>query len=36
VVNLANAEDLPGHGDAIRARFAGGEQCLREWEVPGQ
>ncbi|WP_037581586.1 histidinol dehydrogenase [Phaeacidiphilus oryzae] len=28
VVNLANAEDLPGHGDAIRARF--------EWEVPGQ
>jgi len=27
VVNLANAEDLPGHGDAIRARF--------DWEVPG-
>ncbi|MDH6109972.1 histidinol dehydrogenase [Kitasatospora sp. MAP12-15] len=28
VVNLANAEDLPGHGDAIRARF--------DWTVPGQ
>ncbi|WP_280699874.1 histidinol dehydrogenase [Kitasatospora sp. GP82] len=27
VVNLANAEDLPGHGDAIRARF--------DWTVPG-
>jgi histidinol dehydrogenase len=26
VVNLANAEDLPGHGDAIRARFG--------WTVP--
>ena len=26
VVNLANAEDLPGHGDAIRARF--------DWTVP--
>ncbi|MFD0573043.1 histidinol dehydrogenase [Kitasatospora gansuensis] len=28
VVNLANAEDLPGHGDAIKARF--------EWTVPGE
>ncbi|MFF7988683.1 histidinol dehydrogenase [Kitasatospora xanthocidica] len=27
VVNLANAEDLPGHGDAIKARF--------DWTVPG-
>jgi histidinol dehydrogenase len=36
VVNLANAEDLPGHGDAIRARFAEGEQCPSDWEVPGQ
>ena len=26
VVNLANAEDLPGHGDAVRARF--------DWTVP--
>ncbi len=26
VVNLADAEDLPGHGDAIRARF--------DWTVP--
>ncbi|AXI77056.1 histidinol dehydrogenase [Peterkaempfera bronchialis] len=26
VVTLANAEDLPGHGDAIRARF--------DWETP--
>jgi histidinol dehydrogenase len=26
VVTLANAEDLPGHGDAIRARF--------DWSVP--
>ncbi|MDL9937456.1 histidinol dehydrogenase [Gordonia sp. ABSL1-1] len=24
VVTLADAEDLPGHGDAIKARFAGG------------
>ncbi|MEY9843451.1 histidinol dehydrogenase [Streptacidiphilus sp. BW17] len=28
VVTLANAEDLPGHGDAIRARF--------DWTVPNQ
>lgn len=27
VVNLAEAEDLPGHGDAIKARF--------DWTVPG-
>jgi histidinol dehydrogenase len=26
VVTLANAEDLPGHGDAVRARF--------DWETP--
>ena len=26
VVALANAEDLPAHGDAVRARFPGGEQ----------
>ncbi|WP_441246625.1 histidinol dehydrogenase [Kitasatospora sp. McL0602] len=37
VVNLANAEDLPGHGDAIRARFAEGElEQHSEWTVPGQ
>src|SRR6202012_5542127 len=28
VVNLANAEDLPAHGDAMRARFG--------WTVPNQ
>ncbi|MER7753984.1 histidinol dehydrogenase [Kitasatospora sp. NPDC097643] len=27
VVNLSDAEDLPGHGDAIKARF--------DWTVPG-
>ena len=27
VVTLADAEDLPGHGDAIKARF--------DWTVPG-
>ncbi|MHA6759232.1 histidinol dehydrogenase [Streptacidiphilus sp. PAMC 29251] len=27
VVTFANAEDLPGHGDAVRARF--------DWTVPG-
>ncbi|WP_055587096.1 histidinol dehydrogenase [Peterkaempfera griseoplana] len=27
VVTLADAEDLPGHGDAVRARF--------DWETPG-
>lgn len=27
VVNLAEAEDLPGHGDAVKARF--------DWTVPG-
>ncbi|GID31751.1 histidinol dehydrogenase [Paractinoplanes brasiliensis] len=26
VVALANAEDLPAHGDAVRARFPGGER----------
>ena len=25
VVTLAQAEDLPGHGDAIRVRFGAGE-----------
>lgn len=35
VVNLANAEDLPGHGDAVRARFAEGElEQHSEWTVP--
>ncbi|MCX4749655.1 histidinol dehydrogenase [Kitasatospora sp. NBC_01287] len=35
VVNLANAEDLPGHGDAVRARFAEGELEQRtDWTVP--
>ncbi|GAA1224646.1 histidinol dehydrogenase [Kitasatospora nipponensis] len=35
VVNLANAEDLPGHGDAVRARFAEGELDLHsDWTVP--
>ncbi|NED66852.1 histidinol dehydrogenase, partial [Streptomyces sp. SID10244] len=24
VVTLADAEDLPGHGDAVKQRFAGG------------
>jgi histidinol dehydrogenase len=46
VVTLANAEDLPAHGAAVKARFAGGEQDKRsaggeqdkrsEWKVPGQ
>ncbi len=26
VVNLSEAEDLPGHGDAVKARFVGDEQ----------
>ncbi len=36
VVTLADAEDLPGHGDAIKARFVGDEQNWRsEWTVSG-
>jgi histidinol dehydrogenase len=27
VVTLANAEDLPAHGEAVRVRFAGGAQA---------
>ncbi|MBV9026814.1 MAG: histidinol dehydrogenase, partial [Streptomycetaceae bacterium] len=46
IVTLANAEDLPAHGAAVKARFAGGEQGKRsaggeqdkrsQWKVPGQ
>ncbi|MDI3389747.1 histidinol dehydrogenase [Streptomyces sp. B-S-A8] len=37
VVTLAEAEDLPAHGAAIKARFVGGEPNQRsEWKVPGQ
>ncbi|MBA4860090.1 histidinol dehydrogenase [Streptomyces sp. PSKA54] len=35
VVTLAEAEDLPAHGAAVKARFAGGEQDRRSgWKVP--
>nr|WP_202501989.1 histidinol dehydrogenase [Streptomyces sp. SID5785] len=35
VVTLAEAEDLPAHGAAVKARFAGGEQDRHsEWKVP--
>jgi histidinol dehydrogenase len=35
VVTLADAEDLPGHGDAVRARFVGDEQIWHsDWMVP--
>ena len=35
VVTLAEAEDLPAHGAAIKARFAGGERDEHsEWKVP--
>ncbi|MEU4995314.1 histidinol dehydrogenase [Streptomyces sp. NPDC021622] len=37
VVTLAEAEDLPAHGAAIKARFAEGEQDWHSgWKVPGQ
>jgi histidinol dehydrogenase len=37
VVTLADAEDLPAHGAAIKARFAGGEQDKRSgWKVPSK
>ncbi|MCX4667855.1 histidinol dehydrogenase [Streptomyces sp. NBC_01381] len=37
VVTLAEAEDLPAHGAAIKARFAEGEQNWHSgWKVPGQ
>ncbi len=36
VVTLAEAEDLPAHGTAVKARFAGGEpEGTSEWKVPG-
>jgi histidinol dehydrogenase len=36
IVTLADAEDLPAHGAAVRARFAGGEQMnADDWTVPG-
>ncbi|MFE5208354.1 histidinol dehydrogenase [Streptomyces sp. NPDC056600] len=36
VITLAEAEDLPAHGAAIKARFAGGEpKTWGEWKVPG-
>ncbi len=35
VVNLAEAEDLPAHGAALKARFAGGEPDRHSaWKVP--
>ncbi|MGP3975246.1 histidinol dehydrogenase [Streptomyces sp. 8N114] len=35
VVALAEAEDLPAHGQALKARFAGGEQDKHSaWKVP--
>ncbi|MBB4892898.1 histidinol dehydrogenase [Streptomyces olivoverticillatus] len=35
VVTLAEAEDLPAHGAAVKARFAGGEPKSRSgWKVP--
>ncbi|MER5405113.1 histidinol dehydrogenase [Streptomyces sp. NPDC002769] len=34
VVTLAEAEDLPAHGAAIKARFVGDEQVSRGWKVP--
>ncbi|MFG2499448.1 histidinol dehydrogenase [Streptomyces sp. NPDC048441] len=35
VVTLAEAEDLPAHGAAVKARFAEGEQNWHsEWKVP--
>ncbi|MGW7316630.1 histidinol dehydrogenase [Streptomyces sp. NPDC054854] len=37
VVTLAEAEDLPAHGAAVKARFAGGEQSKHSgWKVPQQ
>ncbi|WP_405654083.1 histidinol dehydrogenase [Streptomyces sp. RK9] len=37
VVTLAEAEDLPAHGAAVKARFAEGEQDWHSgWKVPGQ
>ncbi|MEU1532838.1 histidinol dehydrogenase [Streptomyces fagopyri] len=33
VVTLAEAEDLPAHGAAIKARFPGDEQVSRGWKV---
>ncbi|MFF0726617.1 histidinol dehydrogenase [Streptomyces sp. NPDC004134] len=37
VVNLAEAEDLPAHGAALKARFAGGEPGRHSsWKVPQQ
>ncbi|REK88148.1 histidinol dehydrogenase [Streptomyces inhibens] len=35
VVTLAEAEDLPAHGAAVKARFAGGERDQHsDWKVP--
>ncbi|AJE86217.1 histidinol dehydrogenase [Streptomyces albus] len=37
VVTLAEAEDLPAHGAAIKARFGGAEPDQHgDWKVPGQ
>ncbi|MFE9040968.1 histidinol dehydrogenase [Streptomyces sp. NPDC007818] len=37
VVTLAEAEDLPAHGAAVKARFAGGEPDKHSgWKVPQQ
>lgn len=36
VVTLAEAEDLPAHGAAVKARFVGDEQMSRGWKVPGK
>lgn len=33
VVTLAEAEDLPAHGAAVKARFPGDEQVSRGWKV---
>jgi histidinol dehydrogenase len=36
VITLAEAEDLPAHGAAIKARFAEGEpKTWADWKVPG-
>ncbi len=36
VVTLAEAEDLPAHGAAVKARFVGDEQMARGGKVPGK
>jgi histidinol dehydrogenase len=35
VVTLAEAEDLPAHGAALKARFGGAEPDKHsDWEIP--